>query len=649
MNRINNCVEKLKLTYLSGTPIAWIVVKEKEIADKIATAFMNDHLGDRQQTIGCSYALNDIYDYAYRETICSTEIPSIFFNWINGFEESINDSQNITKVKRLLERHIDFKYRIESQHDTRANVEEDAKDARPRDRDFAIIASPYLPDLGWLNTYTEVIYLSCLSDDEIKDIIKGFATTQNIEFPETFITLLVENFRGVNECQIKSVLMKCLVSEFFDNGENDKVLKEIRRVKRQMLDGFNGLKWIVVDDNGQKAAGLDSITEWLTDRKPIFSETVNMLKKGYDLPKGLLITGIPGTGKSLMAKEAARTLSIPLISMDLGDIQEGIVGKSEEHMAEALRMVDAMAPCVLWIDEIEKAFSGASSSHSDGGVMQRMFGKFLTWMQEKDSVCFVLATSNDITNLPPELFRSERFDEKFYTFMPTAEECADIFVANIKTHNERLSSSDDEMPQKIFDSSIFEKKDYWLDFLNNICSNNISPTGVLKEEAVELDKSTGRWLKGYLPEKKLFTGADISAFVKILKFKILIGRKNNGAKNYGFSGAITKSEADNYLLPVLGSFMPYGQTNLNDIAKCFLKLAKNRFKPASSASEEYALIRFSDFDESNNTIKYDPNRFNGSSNRYNSTLYRCIVGAINGLNTNNSPTNNGNQTTTKPC
>ena len=99
MNRINNCVEKLKLTYLSGTPIAWIVVKEKEIADKIATAFMNDHLGNRQQTIGCSYALNDIYDYAYRETICSTEIPSIFFNWINGFEESNNDSKNITKVK----------------------------------------------------------------------------------------------------------------------------------------------------------------------------------------------------------------------------------------------------------------------------------------------------------------------------------------------------------------------------------------------------------------------------------------------------------------------------------------------------------------------------------------------------------------------
>ena len=109
--------------------------------------------------------------------------------------------------------------------------------------------------------------------------------------------------------------------------------------------------------------------------------------------------------------ETAKILNLPLIAMDLGDLQEGLVGKSEEHMAAALRMVDAMAPCVLWIDEIEKAFSGVSSGRSDGGVMRRMFGKFLTWMQEKTSFCFVFATSNDISQLPPELFRSERFDE----------------------------------------------------------------------------------------------------------------------------------------------------------------------------------------------------------------------------------------------
>ena len=134
-------------------------------------------------------------------------------------------------------------------------------------------------------------------------------------------------------------------------------------------------------------------------------------------------------------------LGLPLISLDMGELQKGIVGASEQHMVEALRMVEAMAPCVLWIDEIEKAFSGSSHDNSDGGVMRRMFGKFLTWMQEKSAPCFVFATSNDTSKLPPELFRSERFDDKFYSFMPTVDECASIFSSIIKEENKKYAKN----------------------------------------------------------------------------------------------------------------------------------------------------------------------------------------------------------------
>lgn len=499
-----------------------------------------------------------------------------------------------------------------------------------------IITSPTPPALGWMNQYVETIYLSPIEDDEIKDIIFKFAEVNEVTLSNDFIDQLVVNFRGISERQIESVLIKCLVDELFDESldatkSQEKILNEIRNLKRQMLDGFKGLKWITIKEGGPQAAGLNAITDWLKERQPIFSDPEKSVMQGFDIPNGILITGIPGTGKSLMAKQTARILKLPLVAMDLGDIQEGIVGKSEEHMAAALRTVDAMAPCVLWIDEIEKAFSGAESGKSDGGVMRRMFGKFLTWMQEKESYCFVLATSNDITKLPPELFRSQRFDEKYYTFMPSAKECAQMFVANIHLQNERIvNAKGKKIP--IFDGNVFEKESYWLYILNNICTCNIDMWGNVTKEYVSLDRD-GRWMKGYLPQKKLFTGADIAALVNALKFKVLSQRRKENSSNYGFEGPIKKTEADTFLPVVLGNIIPYGQSNLKDVALCFKSLTKNRFKSASATTEENSIIRFSDYNELTGSMKYDSHRFDKDNSKYDRTLYMCIVGAINSLQT----------------
>lgn len=632
MRRITKCVESLKLAYISRVPIAWVVVKEKEVAEQIASSFIEQHFGGKCG-IGNSSPLKDISCLDVELLQKKSCGPAVYFGWVDEIYERLHEKSE-NSIESLLSVYLDFYLNIEFEGRTSGPAIRSANKTHIWDRNFVIITSPTPPTLGWINPYIETIYLTPIQDDEIKQMIIGFETVNGLSLTDDFRDQLVVNFRGVSERQIDNVLTKCLVEEHFDkhlSGDEGRelVLQEIRKIKRQMLEGFKGLKWISIKNDEPQATGLDAITDWLKERQPIFSDPEKSVLQGFDIPKGLLITGIPGTGKSLMAKQTARILKLPLVAMDLGDIQEGIVGKSEEHMADALRMVDAMAPCVLWIDEIEKAFSGAESSHSDGGVMRRMFGKFLTWMQEKESFCFVLATSNDITKLPPELFRSQRFDEKYYTFMPTAKECAEIFVANIRLQNERIINSKGQK-NYIFDGNVFEKESYWLNILNNVCTCDIDTNGNLRQENVMLNQD-GQWAIGYLPQKKLFTGADISALVNSLKFKVLSQRRNEKSPNYRFSGPIKSIEVEEFLPIVLGNFIPYGQSNLKDIALCFRSLTKNRFKSASATSDDDNVVRFSDYNELKESMTYYPQRFLDKDSKYDRTLYMCVVGAINSI------------------
>ncbi|MEI6536589.1 MAG: AAA family ATPase, partial [Verrucomicrobiaceae bacterium] len=149
---------------------------------------------------------------------------------------------------------------------------------------------------------------------------------------------------------------------------------------------------------------------------------------GLPAPKGLLIVGIPGTGKSLTAKATASAFNLPLLRLDMGRVFGGIVGQSEANLRSVIQTAEAIAPCVLWIDEIEKGFSGSKSSGStDGGTSSRVFGSFLSWMQEKRQPVFVVATANDVSQLPPEFLRKGRFDELFFVDLPDATERAQIW------------------------------------------------------------------------------------------------------------------------------------------------------------------------------------------------------------------------------
>ena len=153
--------------------------------------------------------------------------------------------------------------------------------------------------------------------------------------------------------------------------------------------------------------------------------------------------GIPGTGKSLTAKATASAFDLPLLRLDMGRVFGGIVGQSEANLRSVIQTAEAISPCVLWIDEIEKGFSGSKSSGStDGGTSSRVFGSFLSWMQEKDKPVFVVATANDVSQLPPEFLRKGRFDEMFFVDLPDAAERAQIWDIVIKRHGRKTDGYD---------------------------------------------------------------------------------------------------------------------------------------------------------------------------------------------------------------
>jgi SpoVK/Ycf46/Vps4 family AAA+-type ATPase len=217
--------------------------------------------------------------------------------------------------------------------------------------------------------------------------------------------------------------------------------KVIAREKARTLKR-NGLVEVVeattsLDDIG----GLGQLKEWLQRRGGAFSASAKAF--GLPAPKGLLIVGIPGTGKSLTAKATAGAFGLPLLRLDMGRVFGGIVGQSEANLRSVIQTAEAIAPCVLWIDEIEKGFSGSKSSGStDGGTSSRVFGSFLSWMQEKDQPVFVVATANDVSKLPPEFLRKGRFDEMFFVDLPDARERAQIWDIVIKRHGRKPAGFD---------------------------------------------------------------------------------------------------------------------------------------------------------------------------------------------------------------
>jgi SpoVK/Ycf46/Vps4 family AAA+-type ATPase len=200
--------------------------------------------------------------------------------------------------------------------------------------------------------------------------------------------------------------------------------------KKQIIRRSKVLEFFEAQEDMTRVGGMSLLKEWLAKRALSFSERARQF--GLPEPRGLLLLGVQGAGKSLVAKAIASQWQFPLLRMDLGSLFSEMVGSSEQNMRTALRLAESVAPCLLWLDELEKGLGGIASSHlSDAGTTARVFGNFLTWMQEKTAPVFVVATANDISILPAEVLRKGRFDEIFFIDLPNYDERAEIFAIHL--------------------------------------------------------------------------------------------------------------------------------------------------------------------------------------------------------------------------
>ena len=239
--------------------------------------------------------------------------------------------------------------------------------------------------------------------------------------------LIAKAAQGLTLSEAENAFAKAIAS---DSRLGKEDIGLILDEKRQVIRKSGLLEYYPTEEQFGNVGGLENLKTWLARRGNAFSEPARRF--GLPEPKGLLLLGVQGCGKSLTAKAIASSWKMPLLRLDMGRIFSGLVGSSEENLRRAIRVAESVAPAVLWTDEIEKGLSGAGSSgFSDGGVTARVFGAMLTWLQEKTAPVFVVATANRIDLLPPELLRKGRFDEIFFIDLPAAPERQEIFRIHV--------------------------------------------------------------------------------------------------------------------------------------------------------------------------------------------------------------------------
>lgn len=303
-----------------------------------------------------------------------------------------------------------------------------------------IIVSPTLHIPKSLEKLVTVLELDLPDEKDISAIINNFIQNYGISaLPEKFLDEMVTAFKGLLESEIKDILSLA----YAQDGElTGKTLKLIFDQKQQMILKAGVLEMIPLKESIEDIGGLENLKEWIRNKAKVFKNLKSAMEFGVTMPKGVLIAGVPGCGKSLSAKAAGKLFDVPLLRLDMGRLMGKYVGESEENMRKAIKLAEAISPCVLWVDELEKAFAGIGSG-GGGDVTTRLFGAFLTWMQEKTSAAFVVATANDITKLPPELLRKGRFDEIFYVPLPNEDERRKIFEIHLnKRRNQDVQGID---------------------------------------------------------------------------------------------------------------------------------------------------------------------------------------------------------------
>lgn len=272
------------------------------------------------------------------------------------------------------------------------------------------------------------------NEDEMQEIIAEclapYRGGMPVEWQDAEISEAAAILAGVTRVEAENAIATLLAKGQITKGD----LAELTTVKDRIFSDISGLERVKISAADVAVGGLTGLRGWLDKQRPLL--TMDLRDRGLRPPRGVLLVGVPGCGKSLSAKAIAANWNLPLYRLDLSNIHGQYLGQSEGRLKEALSTADRVAPCVLWIDEIEKGLAG-SGSGGDGGTSSRIVGHFLYWLQEGKARVFVVSTANDITRLPPELFRRGRFDELFFVDLPTAVERREIISLYIEKHLRR--------------------------------------------------------------------------------------------------------------------------------------------------------------------------------------------------------------------
>ena len=426
--------------------------------------------------------------------------------------------------------------------------------------------------------YTEILTVDYPSQAEIREVIIQITRENGKELEEDVVKEVAMLMVGFSLPQVEEYTRRLL---WLDGQDNQPLLFFPARRKKVLLDAkaqairsTGNLLTLYRDktdgdrqnnpgnaDGENNLGGMKAYKKWAKeagDHTNHYSEYA--LTRGVPAMKGVLLCGVPGCGKSEAAKILWREWGIPMLRLDIDQLMGGILGESERNLRQALALAEAMAPCIVWIDEIEKGFSGASASHEDGGTFKRMFGRLLTWMQENTNPCFIFATANDISSLPPEFFRSGRFDALFAVYMPTNEECKDIFKEHMrradKLRKDTAAEQGNPSPNDLFD---------------DFCFNDSVLQSIMDDLVQDGDHNPRN------PETiKFLSGADIAKITVNALKKIPLDHLNTPITSTDWLAAVKAVIHDSSLTTQGG-----GYAKLDKIAACYARLMREDFAPVS--------------------------------------------------------------------
>ncbi|MCW8194436.1 AAA family ATPase [Proteobacteria bacterium 005FR1] len=279
-----------------------------------------------------------------------------------------------------------------------------------------------------ISRYSAVLQLALPSDEEILTIIREEAKQwgegqqkARVKTDSATLQTLVANLKGLSHSEVRRLARGAIVD---DGAITEDDIPAVNKAKFELMDMEGVLSFEYNTERFANVGGLSRLKSWLTERREAFCSSAT----AADIPKGIMLTGVQGSGKSLAAKSVAGLWGLPLLRLDFASLYNKFFGETERNLREALKLAELMSPCVLWMDEIEK---GLSSDQHDNGTSKRVLGTLLTWMAERKERVFIVATSNDITVLPPELVRKGRLDEIFFVDLPDRGTRAEIFAIHL--------------------------------------------------------------------------------------------------------------------------------------------------------------------------------------------------------------------------